>query len=177
MKVNVGSKNIVKIKAVEEILKDYPMFAGAQVVGLEVLVPEFGHPKTLHDTVVGAKQRAKEVFKNCDYSFGIESGMMEVSETKTGYMHMTICAIYDGINYHLGSSSMFEFPKKVTELIIKNNLDGSQAYKEAGLTNEHKIGATHGAIYDLSKGRLDRKDYTKQAIFMALIHLENPNLY
>lgn len=177
MKVNVGSKNQVKINAVEEILKDYPIFVDAKVVGVDAQVPEFGHPKTMDETVVGAQQRAKDVFDGCDYSFGIESGMMVVSASKTGFMHMTICAIYDGLHYHLGCSSMFEFPKKVTELILKENLDGSQAYKKAGLTSESKIGATHGAIYDLSKGRMDRKEYTKQAIMMALIHLENPELY
>ncbi|EKD43916.1 MAG: protein of unknown function DUF84 [uncultured bacterium] len=177
MKVNIGSKNEVKIKSVVETLKNYPMFSGVEVVGVEVLSPEFGMPKTLSETIGGAKQRAKDAFVDCDYSFGIETGLMPVVESKTGFMVVTICAIFDGINYHLGSTPLFEFPKKVIELIVNNNLDGSQAYKASGLTNENKIGSSEGAVYDLTKGRTNRKEFTKQAVMTALIHLENPSLF
>ena len=140
-------------------------------------VKEFGHPKTLKDTIEGAVFRAKRVFENCNYSFGIESGLAEVPYSKSGVMDVTACAIYDGREIHIGLSPSFEYPKRVTELILKNGLDASQAFKEAGLTNHPKIGMAEGIVSVLTHGRLTRKEYTKHAIIMAMIHLENENLY
>ena len=98
---------------------------------------------------------------------------MEVPNTKTGFMELTACAIYDGKEYHLGLSPGFEWPKKVTELILKG-MDGSQALREAGVTNHPKIGIAEGGIWYLTKGRMSRTDYNKTAVRMALIHLEHP---
>jgi len=49
----------------------------------------------------------------------------------------------------------------------------NQAFSRAGLTNNPKLGSQEGAVGLLTKGRLTRKEYTKQAIRTALIHLEN----
>lgn len=173
MKINVGSKNEVKLATVKEIAAEYPLFAGAEVNSVEVPLEEFGHPKTMEATVRGAMERAKVSFKDCNYSFGIESGMMPVPHTKTGYMEFTVCAIYDGEKFHLGFSPAFEWPRKVAELILAG-LDGSQAFKKAGLTDHPKIGRAEGAIWHLSHNRMDRKTYTKLAVAMAMIQLENP---
>jgi non-canonical (house-cleaning) NTP pyrophosphatase len=98
---------------------------------------------------------------------------MEVPDTKSGYMDVCVCAIYDGKEFHLGLSSGWEFPdKKITELMIKDGLDMSQAINKAGLTKDPKIGSSEGAIGILTRGRLTRKEYTKQALRTALIHLD-----
>ena len=55
--------------------------------------------------------------------------------------------------------------------------DGSQALKEVGITEHPKIGTEVGGIHPLSKGRMDRTEYNKIAIMMALLHLENPEHY
>lgn len=173
MRVTVGSKNPAKIAAVTETISEYPLFQGAEVAGLEVAVDLFGHPKSLNEVVDGAIARARQAFADCDYSFGIEGGLMAVPETKTGFMEVSACAVYDGRNIHLGLSPAFEWPKKVTGLIL-DGLDGSQALKEAGMTEHPKIGTGEGGVSILTDGRMDRKAYTKAAIMMALIHLEHP---
>ncbi len=177
MIINVGSKNKNKILAVREIIQDYDFLKDAKVVGADVLsnVPE--QPKSLEETVDGAKSRSKNAFQNCDYGIGIESGLMKVSGSKTGVMDITACAIFDGKKYHLGLSSAFEYPKKVVDEIFTHNLDASQAFKRVGLTKKEKIGAEEGIISVLTGGKIDRKQYTQQAIQMALIHLQNPELY
>jgi inosine/xanthosine triphosphatase len=177
MKITIGSKNKTKVKALEEIISDYELLKNAEVVALNVLSEVSEQPKTLEETVKGANNRAKNAWQDCEYSFGIESGIFEVPYTKTGYMDVTVCSIFDGKNNHLGISSMFEYPKKVTELILKGDHDISQAYKEIGLTSAKKLGEEEGAVGQLTKGRIIRTDYNKQAITMALIHLENPELY
>jgi non-canonical (house-cleaning) NTP pyrophosphatase len=88
-------------------------------------------------------------------------------------MDVCVCAIYDGKECHLGLSSAWEFPDtSVTDMTIKDGLDMSQAIKKAGMTKNENIGPSEGAIGILTKGRMDRKEYTKQALRTALIHLE-----
>ena len=67
MKVGVGSKNKTKIDAIAQLLVDYPMFAHAEVEGVDVNIEEFGHPKSLEETVAGAIDRAKQAQMGRDY--------------------------------------------------------------------------------------------------------------
>lgn len=178
MRLNVGSKNQVKVAAVEEAVELYPeLFPNPEIVPMDAGVAEFGHPKSLDETVKGAMDRAQAVFKDCDYSFGIEGGLMAVPYTKTGFMEVGVCAIYDGKNFHLGLSTAFEWPKKVFDLIVNQGMDGSQAVKAAGLTGIEKVGTQNGVINLLTHGKTDRKEKTKDSVIMALIHLLNPELY
>lgn len=177
MKVGVGSKNKTKVEAVVETLKDYPIFASAAVEGVAVRVEEFGHPKSLEETVTGAIDRARQAYEGRDYGFGIEGGLMQVPYSKTGYMEVAACAIFDGKEIHLGLSSACEWPKAVVDGILNKGLDGSQAMKAAGLTTEEKLGTNKGFIDIVTKGRMDRTAFNKSAITMALVHLENPEHY
>lgn len=177
MKINVGSKNQVKVDAVKETIQNYNFLRSSEVRGIEVLSNVTDQPKTLEETIGGAKNRAKNAFQNCNFSFGIEGGLFKVPSSKSGYMEICACVIFDGNKFHIGMSSAFEFPKKVMELILKDGLDANQAMFKAGLTQNEKIGSDIGVIGFLTKGRLVRKGLTQQAITNALIHLENPELY
>lgn len=48
----------------------------------------------------------------------------------------------------------------------------NKAAYQAGFTKNPKVGSAEGLVGIMTKGRLTRKDYTKEAIRMALIHLE-----
>ena len=176
MKVGIGSKNKTKVSAIVELLQDYPMFAGAEVEGVDVQIEKFGHPKSLEETVSGAVDRAKQAYQGNDYGFGIESGLMAVPQTKSGYMEVAVCAIYDGRQIYMGLSQAYEWPKKVIESIL-NGMDGSQAMKSAGLTQHEKIGEHEGFVGVFTKGRTNRTEYNKGAVVTALMHLENPEHY
>ena len=176
MKIGVGSKNKTKINAVVETLRDCPMFDGAEIESVDVQVEQFGHPKSLDETVSGAVDRAKQAYVNHDFGFGIEGGLMKVPQTKSGYMEVAVCAIYDGKQIHLGLSQACEWPKKVLEKIL-GGLDGSQAMKAVGLTQHEKLGEHEGLIGILTKGRTNRTEFNKGAVVMALMHLENPEHY
>ena len=175
MKIGVGSKNRTKVNAVSELLKNYPLvFKDIEVNEIDINIEEFGHPKNIKETVEGAINRAKQAYINNDFGFGIEGGLMEVPYTKSGYMEVAVCAIFDGKKIHLGLSQACEWPKKVIDGILNEGMDGSQAIKEYGLTNHEKIGEHGGMAEILTKGRMNRTDFNKSAIAMALIHLENP---
>jgi len=176
MKIGIGSKNKTKINAVVEVLHDCPMFDSAEIEGVDVQVEQFGHPKSLDETVAGAVDRAKQAYVNHDFGFGIEGGLMKVPQTKSGYMEVAVCAIYDGKQIHLGLSQACEWPKKVLEKIL-DGLDGSQAMKAVGLTQHDKLGEHEGLVGILTKGRTNRTEFNKGAVVMALMHLENPEHY
>jgi inosine/xanthosine triphosphatase len=159
------------------LLKDYPDFKDAEVVSTLVNSGVSHQPKSLEETVEGAMKRAKNSFNGCDYSVGLESGLMKVPETKTGYMDTTACVIYDGKTFHLGLSSCFEYPIQLTKYVLEGDANISDAAKKLKITDKENLGAQEGMIGILTKGRLDRKAYTKQAIMTALIHLENKELY
>lgn len=179
MKISVGSKNSTKLAAVIDTVKLYPnLFPNAEVVGVEVNAEIYGHPKTVKETVEGAIQRAKAAFGDCNYSFGLEGGLIEVPYTKTGYMEVGACAIYNGSNIHLGLSPAFEWPVKVNEMILSGQADASQAFYKLGLTQHEKLGAVNGGIIGfLTDQKLTREDFTKYSIIMAVIQLERPKLY
>lgn len=177
IRVGVGSKNKTKVGAVETTLRKYPLFKGADVIGVAVQIEEFGHPKNITETVEGAIARAKQAQQDLDYGIGIEGGLMEVPYTKSGFMEVAVCAIFDGTHVHIGLSPACEWPKVVLDKILYEGLDGSQAMKAAGLTTAEKLGEQGGMISLLTKRRMDRTMFNASAIEMALIHLENPELY
>lgn len=177
MKISVGSKNQVKVGAIKEMIADYEFLREAEVVAIEVTTEVADQPKSLEETIKGAMNRAKNAWAGCDFSFGIESGLMQVPFSKTGHMDFTVCAIFDGKEYHLGLSSAFEYPREVTRLILEEGLNAEQAANRIGITDNPKLGSHEGILGILTKGRYPRKEYTKEAIRMALIHLENAHLY
>ncbi len=177
MKINIGSKNPVKVNAVKETLLEYPLFSEAEVTGVGVESGVSDQPKSIQETIQGAKNRALACFNDCDYSVGHESGLIEVPETKTGFMNTDFCVIYDGKEFHVGSAPLFEYPIEAINLVIEKGLDIIQAFKHMGLDKEGDLGSKGGAISVLTNKRLDRKECTKIATRMALIHLENKDLY
>src|SRR5258708_33491886 len=147
MKMNVGSKNQIKINAVQDAITLYPsLFPTPDVIGVDVMIDVFGHPKNIQTTVQGAIERAKSAFADCDYSFGLEGGLMEVPFTESGFMETSACAIYDGNTMYLGLSPAFEWPQQVTDLILKYEADASQAFNQLVLTSHEKLVAVKGGI-------------------------------
>ena len=177
MRVAVGSQNNNKLKGVEDAFLRYYKPEDLMVFSADVHVEEFGHPKSLKETVEGAMRRAQAAFGDCDLAVGIESGLMEVPHTKTGYMESTICALYDGAEFYIGCGTAFEWPVAVTDAILNKGLDGSQAMREAGCTDCEKIGAQDGAIFTLTNGHGNRRAQVEQATITALVHIVHPEYY
>lgn len=178
MKINVGSKNQVKVQAVIDSIILYPnIFPNPKVNGIDVNVAEYGHPNNIDAVFRGAMERAENAFQNCNFSIGLESGFIKVDSCPSGYMEISGCIIFDGKNKFYGLSSAFEWPIKVTQFVIDGKGDASLAYKELGYTNVQKRGAEKGGILgELTNFRLTREDQIKQSIITAMIYLENSDL-
>ncbi len=168
-KILVASLNKNKVNAVQEV---FPSFE-VKGVACKSLVRE--QPLNLEEIIEGAISRAKAVFKDCKLSVGIEDGIAPVPETKSGYMNFCACAIYDGKRIYLGLGPAFEYPKQCTEMVVREGITISEAFLP--LTNNPDIGYEEGIIGFLTKGRMSRKDYTKLAVEMARVQIENAEIY
>lgn len=177
MIVNVGSSNPVKVDAVREAIGDYDIFSGAEVRGIESQSGVSEQPTTIDEMCQGAITRARNAFSECDYSFGIESGLMVASHANSGFIEASVCAVYDGKNHYLGLSPGFELPSKVIKLIMEEKIDLNEAVYKVGLSKNPRVGSEGGIVSVLTKGRIDRKTYTKYAVIMALSQIENKSSY
>jgi len=177
MIINVGSTNNAKLDAVKETILEYPSLKNAKVRSRKVTSDVQDQPKSLDETIKGAMNRARNAFTDCDLAIGIESGLMAVPYTKTGYMDVCVCAMFDGQEYHIGLSSAFEYPKAMTDLVLQENIDITQAANRLGFSANPALGSNEGMVGILTKGRVNRKAHAKQALITALIHLEHKHLW
>ena len=171
MKVAVGTRNPVKVAAVENVFMR--IYGDVKVEGRKVSsgVPAqpFGS-----DVVKGAIARAKNAYKSgsYDYGVGIEAGLSDVE----GYiLDVQFCAIYDpadGIT--LGCGSGFQYPPIVLSQVLAGREVGDVMSELSGI---ERLGKKLGAIGYLSHGLLDRTQLTEQSVLMALIPRINPRLY
>ncbi len=176
MKVSVGSKNPSKLNAVKEVFSE--MFGDdLEIVSKEIDLHISDQPMTMKETISGALDRAKKSFNDCDFSIGIEGGLMEVPYSNSGYMQFEACVLYDGKKNYLGLSGAFEIPNDVIEKIKKEGKNLSQAAKELGYTDIEYIGWDQGVVGVFTKGKIDRKIYTIHAIEMMLAHYKSKDFF
>ena len=178
--IAVGSKNVIKVQAVEEVIKEYPSLAGCAVQAFAVTSGVSEQPLSLEETILGAKIRAQSAFAvcpSCSYGFGIESGLFQVNGTETGFLEACICCIYNGSNYFVGMSCGFEVPKPILNFVLEKKMDLSQACFHSGITANQNLGSAEGLIGILTKGRVNRKEYTRQCIITALMQVEQSQWY
>ncbi len=176
MKIVIGTANAVKIEALREAALGTEFFKDARILGIDTGSSVSDQPKTLGETVRGAKNRAKKAFLDCEISAGIEDGLMKVPGSLTGVMNIGVCALYDGTRFYLGTSAAFEYPPKAIELVEKG-FDINQAFHMLGFTDNPKVGSSEGAIGILTRGRWNRKETAKQAVIAAMLQLENKEWY
>lgn len=170
MRINVGSKNPVKLAAIREVMG--PRFPKASFEPVAVSSDVSDQPVGFEETLQGAMNRARAAFAlSCDLAVALESGLVPVPLTCTGYMNLTACAIFDGKEMFLGLGPAFELPDAVTRLVVEDGLELDPAVRQAGLTENPRIGYSQGIIGILSQGRVTRADYSRPAVSMALVRM------
>ncbi len=173
MKVVVGSKNPVKLQATRNVLEKIYTELEIQAIDVDSEVPD--QPIGLKTTVQGAINRAKNAFySDFDLSVGIESGLLEVPHSITGYLDLQWCAIYDGEKITLGVSAGFEYPPMVIEQVLGGKEVGDVMDQVTGVD---KLGQKTGAVSHLTQGMLDRTGNTEQCVLMAMVPRMNEGVY
>lgn len=167
--IHVASLNKNKVNAVCEVFPSY------LVKGISCRSGVREQPISLEEIIEGAIYRAKSVFDDCEYSVGIEDGIAPVPQTRSGYMNFCCCAVYDGERVFLGLGPAFEYPPQCTTRVIEDGITISEAFLP--VSNKPEIGYEEGIIGWLTRGKMSRKDYTKIAVEMARIQMDNVELY
>lgn len=168
-RIRVASLNTNKVNAVREVFDSHEISSVACKSGVRE------QPMNLDETIRGAMFRARSVFRDCEYSVGIEDGISRVPGTKSGYMNFCACAIFDGERIFIGLGPAFEYPPECTQRVVEEKITISEAF--IPLTGKPDIGFEEGIIGWLTRGRISRKDYTKHAVEMAKIQIDNLGLY
>ncbi|CAD7972925.1 unnamed protein product [Amoebophrya sp. A120] len=133
-------------------------------------------------------------------SFGIESGLYRLdgsvlnANDPNGWYDTCVVSCFDGRKHHLGSSCSFEIPKNVMQKLLPKKVlkpssnvkpaggakdsevevlceNLSDACKAAGVTDKANLGEQEGLIGILTKGRITRLEYTKQAVLTSIVGL------
>ncbi len=172
LKINVGSKNPSKIKAVKKVFESIFKFK-IEVRGIEV--PSQVSPQPVgNETIQGAINRAKNAIQDADYAVGIEAGLFW-NEKIEEYFDKAFCAILDRYgNFTYGYSGGFVYPPKVIEM-VKDGMEVGDAMEI--ISGIKDIKKKMGAIGYLSKGKINRVDFNAQAVLMAMIPRISGELY
>jgi len=125
MKINVGSKNPVKVQATWNVLKKIYENLKVDSTQVESGVPD--QPIGLDQTIKGAINRAKNAYAQYfDLSVGIESGLLKTPHTITGYIDLQWCVIFDVEKNTLGVSAGFEYPPLIMKEVLKFDITSSE---------------------------------------------------
>ena len=170
MKVIVGSKNPVKVGAVDQSFKKY--WPECEVVGVEVSSGVGAQPMSELETMSGAKNRAKQCREEAEYGVGIEGGVCQVGQKM---FECAWVAIVDKNGKEgLAGGLYFELPEKIAEKIKGGGELGPLMDQFSGQTN---VKQGSGAIGIFTKGQLDRKQAYVQIVLSALIKFVSPEWY
>jgi len=173
LKVVVGSKNPVKLNATKNVLERIYDDLTVSSVNADSEVPD--QPFGLDQTVDGAVNRAKNAYSDeYDLSVGIESGLIEVPKTLTGFIDIQWCAIFDGRNITIGASSGFEYPPSVIKQVLAGVEVGDVMDQVTGVDD---LGQKKGAVSHLSHGMLNRTQNTEECVLTAMIPRMNRETY
>lgn len=158
----IGSRNPEKEKGAREgAEKVFGKNIEVRTVNVKSRVSEqpFGE-----ETIRGAINRAKCAFeKGCDYGVGFESGIFKF---KGKFFDILWCAICDEEGITLGNSMGFEISKGIVAEMKRGKTLSDVSYDIFGIRD---IGKKKGAIYYLSRGKLERKSMGEQAFMCAMI--------
>jgi inosine/xanthosine triphosphatase len=171
MKIRVGSENPVKVEAVKEYFPDFEVESVAVDSGIDE------QPKSLEETLRGAQTRAERCKGDADWGIGIESGIMPLNLSGLDWLNIVTCSVWDGEKHCIGVGSGFIVPPKFIDIAFNDGVDLSEAAFRAGFTPKKRIGYEEGIVNILTDGKMARKPYIKQAIMMAMIKVDHPELY
>ncbi|PIE70973.1 MAG: inosine/xanthosine triphosphatase [Deltaproteobacteria bacterium] len=169
MDVCLGSKNPVKFAAVQAVLTDWNIPGGVRLSARAVTSGVADQPVGMDLTVRGARNRAMAAKEGGDWGIGLESGVIPVPQTRSGYMNVTVCALYDGSEMYIGLGPAFELPPELANGVVRQGMELDDAVSAAGLTDNPRIGYAEGLIGILSNGQVTRADYSRPAVSMALV--------
>ena len=169
--VVIASKNPVKInateKAFEDVFTDSFEFEG---ISTDSLVSD--QPLSDKETLQGATNRLKNVqHVKADYYVSIEGG---IDLLDNNYEAFAWVVISDNNKISKAKTATFPLPLKISDL-IKQGYELGEA--DDIVFNRSNSKQKNGAVGILTDNLINRTDYYKHAIILALIPFTNSKLY
>ena len=172
MLIAVGSRNPVKLSAVENVFRR--VFSRVNVVAVEVDPRISVMPLSDREALEGARERARQARA----ALGADIGVGLEGATTTVLNHLLTsgwAAVYDGKRFGLGGGGHLLLPPAVVDKI-------SSEGKELGTAIDELIGRSNtkqksGAIGVLTRGLSSRREAYEYILIYALIPFLSPELY
>ena len=173
-RVIVASKNPVKINAIKFGFEDVFDNTDFDFEGVSVSSDISDQPMSVEETYQGALNRiknAKKLVGKADFYCGIEGGL-EIFEDQ--YYAFAWIVIDNGKTIGKARTGSFMLPPKVVELIEEGMELGHADDIVFGHSNSKQ---KQGSVGILTHDRLDRTEYYKHAVLLALIPFINEKLF
>lgn len=175
MKIIITSKNPVKRNATIAAFQALFPIDNLQIEEINVLSGVSDQPMTEVETLQGAKKRVENaVMENssADYWVGIEGGV-EIKNNEMECFAWVYIRGKDGKSGK-GRTGTFFLPQRIVELVKQG--------KELGEADDIVFKQTNskqnmGTVGILTKNVIDRTEYYKPAVIMALIPFINKDIY
>lgn len=174
----VGSSNPVKIAAVDDtirlVTRSLKKNTKYCVKGYMVDSGVSHQPIGLEEIYHGAFNRVNAVMKypDVDYGIGLEAGIYKIAAT---HLDLQFCVISDRDGrITTGHSGGFAYPPSVIEEVKLGKEIGDIF---ASISGNKNIKHENGAIGMLSKGIINRKEFSMQSVLMAMIPRISPEMY
>jgi len=172
--VVVGSRNLVKLQAVEQAFRRVFPQEELDAVGVNAPSGVADQPTGDHEALSGALNRAHAASKQAptaDYCVGIEGA---VEDTAAGMEAFAWVVVVSQRLVGKGRTATFYLPEAVAQL-VRNGAELGEAIDTFFDTVNAKY--EKGAIGLLTGGVLGRAELYEQGVIAALIPFLNPGLY
>ncbi|MBI4359165.1 MAG: inosine/xanthosine triphosphatase [Candidatus Nealsonbacteria bacterium] len=172
MKISVGSKNPVKIAAVENSVQK--IWPGAEVIGIEVDSGVSNQPRSNEEAIQGATNRARlsRQQAGADLGIGLEGC---VSDSKFGmFVSGWVVAIDKKGEIGIGGGGGLLLPEKVASEIRKGKELGPVM---DGFIGGHNTKQKQGTVGVLTNNLIPRTDAFEKSVIFALARFINPHFY
>ena len=174
MKIIVGSTNPVKINSAKVAFETVFPDEEFEVEGVSVASEVRDQPLSNDETLTGARNRAKNAKDKYegDYWVGIEGGIEDHENELEAFAWMVVIGA-DGMEGKAKTSS-FVLPHEVS-LLVRSGLELGQADDQ--VFNQKHSKQKNGAVGLLTDNIIDRQEYYKQAVILALVPFMKPEFY
>lgn len=172
-KVIIASKNPVKVNSVRESFTLAMPHVQFDFEGVSVASGVGDQPMSDKETLQGASHRAFNSQKEYagDFHIGIEGGIEDDGQVMTAFAWVVILS--EG-KIGKARTSTFELPQKIADL-VRSGVELGHA--DDMIFKRENSKQKDGAVGILTNGIIDRTEYYKQAVILALIPMLNKDLY
>jgi len=172
MKIAIASKNPIKIRATEIVMKK--IYDDFEIIPIQIESNVSHTPLTDGECLEGAMHRAKEAIKktNADLGIGMEGG---IAKRVSKHFLVGWCAVVDkNGDVAVGHGGGIEVPEIIVKKILEGKELGDVMDEITGIdSTKRKIGASG----ILTRGLINRQKAWEEILIHAMAKKLSPELY